>query len=239
VHLFQRYDEEDGRLHGLTRLLLAGLLLFGLAGAGFWAGHLWSTSSSQAPSADSGSPNVRWPGATRTESSVPMGYSRSRAGAVAAATNYGTLLSGPLLFDLPNLRAAERVVYAPSSRERLMAEVERGLASWNNESQFLTNVQKGVLFGIKSIPVAYRVESYSDDQTAIQIWRLWVVGLQGAMTATESWSTTAFMLQWKQDWKVVDLQSTPGPTPQLGQQPLQGNDLPDQLRGWQEYQHAG
>jgi hypothetical protein len=239
MQLFQGYDEEEGRLRGLTRPLLAGLLLFGLAGAGFWAGHLGATSSSRAPSTVSGSANVRWPGATRTQSSVPVGYSRSLAGATAAATNYGTLLSGPLLFDLPNLRAAERVVYAPSSRDRLMTEVERGLASWNNETQILTNVEKGVPLGIKSIPVAYRVESYSDDRTAIQIWRLWVVGLQGAMMATESWSTTAFMLQWQQDWKVMDLQSTPGPTPLLGQQPLQGNDLPDQLRGWQEYRHAG
>jgi hypothetical protein len=239
VHLFQDHEEEDGRVRGLTRLLLASLLLFGLVGAGFWAGHLWATPPGQATSDVSGSVNLKWPGATRTESSVPVGYSRSRAGAIAAATNYGSLLSGPLLFDLPGLRAAERVVFAPSSQERLMAVMERGLASWNNESQILTDVEKGVPLGIKSIPVAYRMESYSDDRTAIQIWRLWVVGLQGAMTATESWSTTAFMLRWQQDWKVVDLQSTAGPTPQPGQQPLQGNDLPDQLRGWQEYRHDG
>jgi hypothetical protein len=173
------------------------------------------------------------------ELGVPVGYSRSRAGAVAAATNDGTVLSSTLLFDLPKLRAVERMIYAPASRERLMAEVEQGLAMWNNESKILTNAQKGVPLGVKSIPVAYRVESYSDDLAAIQVWRLWVVGQQGAMTATESWSTTAVTLQWQQDWKVLDLQSTPGPTPQLGQQPLEGNDLPDQLHGWQEYRHAG
>jgi hypothetical protein len=158
---------------------------------------------------------------------------------VAAATNYGTVLSGPLLFDLPNLRRAERVIYAPSSQERLTAQVEHGMALWNDQTQVLTNVEKGVPLGLRSIAVAYKVESYDQERVVILVWRLWVIGEQGAMTPTQSWTTSTFTLEWQQDWKVMDLQSIPGPTPQLGQEPLQSKDLPAQLKGWQEYRHAG
>ncbi|MEA2668777.1 MAG: hypothetical protein QOJ33_1711, partial [Chloroflexota bacterium] len=93
---------------------LVAVLLLGLA---FWVGR------SNAPTARTGA--VATPatsagaGAARIQDGVPVGYTRSQAGAIAAATNYTQALSGQLLLQPDQYRAAILAVAAPEAKDKL------------------------------------------------------------------------------------------------------------------------
>ncbi|HSR22898.1 MAG TPA: hypothetical protein VLW53_05060 [Candidatus Eisenbacteria bacterium] len=179
-----------------------------------------------------------WLGASQLVAGAPVGYAHSEAGAVDAATNYQRLLVGPLLATPPRYREAERVIFAPAARDKLMATTEQVLAGLQEQTQLLSNASKGVPVALIAVPVSYRLDSYDGNHAAVSLWWVWVVGQQGAMVPIQAWVTSIVTLAWLGDWRIEAIDSANTPVPVLTQDVTQSKDLPEQMHGYREYGHV-
>ncbi len=191
------------------------------------------------PPAASSNPPAQLAGATRMNGDVPVGYARTRTGAVAAATNYSAVLAGPLILEPARYRAAESVIASPSAQAQVRAEGELAIAAVDDSTRAVTEAQRGGRVVVRYMPIAYRIIAYDAGRATVDIWGLWLVGEQGLLTPTETWSTRTVVLEWTgRDWKLTDSSTSPGPTPQVGQQATRTSELPTQLTDFEEYAHA-
>jgi hypothetical protein len=178
-------------------------------------------------------------GAARMNGDVPVGYARTREGIVAAATDYSAVLAGPLILEPGRYRAAEDVIASPSARASVRAEGEQAVAAVDESTRALTEAQRGVRVVVRYTPIAYRLNAYDRSRGTVSIWALWLVGEQGLLAPTETWSTRTIVLEWiGGDWKLASSNTSAGPTPQLGQPATQAAELPPQLTDFEEYAHA-
>jgi hypothetical protein len=178
-------------------------------------------------------------GATRMNGDVPVGYAKTREGAIAAATDYSAVLAGPLILNPDRYRAAERVIATPSARDRIAAEGEQAMAALNDTTRAISAAARGVRVAVRYTPIAYRVTADDAGRVSVSIWGLWLVGEQGLLPPTETWSTRTVVVVWiGGDWRLADSSISPGPIPQPGQQAAQSSDLPPQLTNFEEYAHA-
>jgi hypothetical protein len=206
----------------------------GLLSSGVFLGRLSATT----PVASSRPPTLLV-GASRMEGDVPVGYARTREGAVAAATNYSGLLAGPLILNPDRYRASERAIAAPSARARVTAEGEQAITAVNDSTQAVAEARRGGHVVVRYTPIAYRVTSYDASRATVSIWGLWLVGEEDLLAPTQTWSTRNLDLEWSGgDWRLAGSGASPGPAPQLGQQATQSPELPSQLIDFEEYQHA-
>ena len=216
------------------RLLLMIVLTLGLVGASALFGRL----SAPAPS---GSPRLpaQLAGATRMNGDVPVGYAQTRGGAVAAATNFSAVLAGPLVLEPDRYRAAERVIATPSAQARVAAEGEQAITAVDGGTQAIAEARRGVRVAVRYTPIAYRVTAYDIGRATVSIWGLWMVGEQGWLAPTQTWSTRTVVLEWTGgDWKLARSSTSPGPAPQLGQEAARTAELPPQLTDFEEYAHV-
>lgn len=76
----------------------------------------------------------------------------------------------------------------------------------------------------RAMPAGARVLAASDDEAAVAVWTLSLLGIAGAGSPTpvqETWSTEVVQLaRHDQSWRVSSLSSAPGPTP------IASNQLP-------------
>jgi len=178
-------------------------------------------------------------GATRMDGDVPVGYAQTRDGAVAAATNYSAVLAGQLILEPGRYRAAEAAIAAPSAHTEVTAEGEQAMAAVDASTRALTEAGRGVRVVVRYTPLAYRLAAYDAGRATVSIWGLWLVGEQGLLSPTETWSTRTATLEWiGGDWKLTSSSTIPGPTPQPGQQAAPTAELPPQLTNFEEYVHA-
>jgi hypothetical protein len=233
--------DREGLLSTRSLRLVAGVLAaFVLVAAGVMAGRSSVTRPTSGGTA-AAAPVVHvpgWPGASTLVAGAPVGYAHSQAGAVDAATNYQLLLAGPLLTTPARYREVERVIYAPATRDRLMAVAERGLATLQEQTQILSNASRGVPVALIAVPVSYQVDSYDGDRATVSLWWMWVVAQQGAMAPVEEWVTSIVTLDWLGDWRIEDVSRGDVPVPQQTQAATQSKDLPDPMHGYREYGHV-
>ena len=215
-----------------------GLIALVILGLGFLVGRASAPKAATSPSAGSATASAA-PGASRVENGVPVGYQRTQVGAVAAATNYTQALSGALLLEPDQYRAAVGTVAAPESKSKLLQDAETSLAAEQNNLQLVTLAHRGVKVAISSYPLAYHVNNYSPTVAELSIWTVSIVGEDGQLAASQAWNTMTVDLEWTNgDWKETSVGSTPGPVPVLGQGPVQTKDLPQQLSSYQLYRYA-
>jgi hypothetical protein len=175
-------------------------------------------------------------GAARMNGDVPVGYARSRDGAVAAATDYAAVLAGPLILHPERYRAAERVIAAPAALGRVTAEGEQAIAAVGA----ITRARNGAQVVVRYTPIAYRVVAYDASRATVGIWGLWLIAESSLLAPTQTWSTRTLVLEWTGgDWRLAGAEARPGPVPQLGQQPAPTAGLPAELTDYEEYDHAG
>jgi hypothetical protein len=159
---------------------------------------------------------------------VAVGYDRSEDGAVAAATTFAGVMSGPS-GDVGAYRAAMGTLAAPDWKARADE-----LAS--NAISFLRS-RYGDGGSISFQPIRYKVDHYSDDAATVQLWGVVVATGPKVQRLEESWITGTIRLSWIQDdWRVSGQDSKAGPTPRL----LAGQDATpaDELNDFQGYGRA-
>lgn len=206
-------DDDRGRQTGLA-LLVAAVALLGL---GMWIGRASAPDAEPpaAPPADrtddddgaaTGAP-VDWPGPTDTEDGVPVGYARTREGAVAAAVNYDRTWNGAYGDRLAEVLD---VIAASDAREDLRAGMEARSAR-TVEGMGLDVAHPD--FAARIGYCGYVVDAFSRDAATV---RLWAAGHMvdprvGGLDA--GWGTTTIDLVWEDsDWRLTAFQTAEGPT---------------------------
>lgn len=157
-------------------------------------------------------------GASRTEAGVPVGYSRTQAGAVAAATNHLVAFTQPRMFQ-PLVRTQVLTVLAgPERAPDLIRSVDPGMQRAAQTLQVDPSTGSSSMGQLVSrlVPVGYKVVFYSDGRARIAIWGTSLAGVAGASSSVpvvNSWATDTVDLEWDGDWKWAGFVESDGPTP--------------------------
>jgi hypothetical protein len=183
------------------------------------AGAGTSTPATAVPGTAQASGERVWSGRIRG-GLVPVGWARSEAGAVGAATNYTAVLSSEALFDAAKRRLAVEAIAAPEARARLQRELD---ATARTVAEALTRgagAKAGAALDpdkviFQTIPVRYRVERYDGARARIAIWTTGVGGYQdSSLPVQEAWGVTTVELKWiDKDWKETSATVQDGPVP--------------------------
>lgn len=168
-----------------------------------------------------GNPTVLPPiaGATRMVGLVPVGYPRSPAGAVAAATNYLTTLQGKPILDDRQRRMIITAVAAPGTTDALTASIEPGVRQIKTGLDLDAQGQpaNGGVLTMRSGLWAYHVDAYQAGAASISIWYESIVGIAMANSrfpVQATYSTITVRLVWAaDDWKWAGQTEVSGPTP--------------------------
>ena len=163
-------------------------------------------------------PEAVGPGPARELDGAPTGFTRTTAGARAAAIAYTATLSQRLLYlDPEDAEAAVRAVAADASADTLAGDALDGLEAARTPLAEGT----GATWWIVE-PLAAKVEAYATDRARLSVWLVRVLSRQGVVVPQASWVTETVELVWEDgDWRLWSDTSTPGPTPVLD-----GSDLP-------------
>jgi hypothetical protein len=164
------------------------------------------------------------------------GSTHTSAGAVAAAGAGLVVLGGETVLDPAKLSTTLDQIAARSARADLQAaytQAESGL-----RTKFgLSGEPKPVVI-VRTVPLGYRVESFTRKRAVVSVWTLAVLGSGATFDPVASWRTQTVTLVWENHgWKVTSFGSANGPTPGLaaGQQPSAPADLFTSIPTMREY----
>src|SRR6266516_4419897 len=115
------YASNPGAPRPRRRLALAAAAALAIFGLGLLIGALAfrTTGRSSSPTTATTSSGRAGAGPTTVVNGVPVGYARTRPGAVAAATEYVTLLSGSAVLENAKIQAILEQIVAPKALPEL------------------------------------------------------------------------------------------------------------------------
>src|SRR3984893_10144573 len=170
---------------------------------------------------------TNWPGATRMNGDVPVGYAHTSAGAIAAATNYGQAAE-PFLLQPARYRTALAVIAVPSDKEQMLAQADLDITNLESYTGALTNASRGVREVIRTIPVTYQVQAYTPSRAVVEIWEVLVMAEDKVLGPTQTWALATVVLEWVAgDWHESTATTVrAGAIPHLGQSTTLDTSLP-------------
>jgi hypothetical protein len=238
-----RYDDDINRRSRWLKIgggALAGVVLLA---AGFGVGRLSAPVAGSGGQQHASVSGQSGPGPTRVENGVPVGYAHTPEGAVAAATNYLTVVDGQLITQPDKYRAAIDALAAPASQPSLRRNAEKDMKVLQDGVGLLSYAQQGRQVIFRAMPLAYHVDRYDGRESQVSIWAEGFIGVDGALSVRESWTTSSVTVSWTgTDWKLVSIApptaASQGPAPMTGQPQVQTADLPTQLKTYRSYQHV-
>ncbi|MGP3951257.1 hypothetical protein [Streptomyces sp. 7N604] len=200
-------------------IIFGAVLLIGMLLMLFGGGGKQDQGSSQSPGATPASQaGGSGPGAkARTvKNGVPVGYPRTKDGAVAAAVNYQTARSSPGYFTDEAQR--HQVLQTVMSRAALPGQLEQDDTATKAMLAALgVTAKTAPEMVMRSAPIGTRVSAFSSDTATVNVWMSEIVGVpseKSAMPVSGTWSTYTLILQWQDsDWKVATINRADGPTP--------------------------
>jgi len=170
-------------------------------------------------------------GPTRTVDGIPVGYERSREGAVAAALTYGRVVGEPAF--VTDRRRRGRILARIATDEFARRYERAGAGALAQLAS--TPLYRGLSQGERAIwtgaPLGYRVERYSEDEAVVFTWGVAVLGSTAA-NPQAVFSSSEGLLRWDGgDWKLAGGTDRVGPIPALpeGARPSSGSDFTGRL----------
>ena len=177
-------------------------------------------------------------GATRTVAGVPVGYPRTREGAVAAMAAYGQALADPRV-EINDRRRTEVVAAVGTARyARSFQNAEAGFAALRGGpvGQALGRGARAVFL---AVPVAYRVVSFDRSRAVIVSWSVAIAASDTGIEPRAGWDTTTTTAVWEHgDWKVDQAQNRPGPIPAQNDDPSSAAAFIQGLEGMRALHHV-
>jgi hypothetical protein len=180
------------------------------------------------------------PSPSRVVDGVAVGYPHTEAGAVASLLADGQTLSDPHVLLNASRRAQVLSLIATSQYAQTFAG-SGGQALSQAERQ--TALGRGIASGAQtvflSVPVAYKVLSYSPQAIKVAGYGVSVVANDQGLSPRATWATSTTTAVWQDgDWKVASATSTDGPTPALTNQPSAAGQFLNALSGASEVHDA-
>ncbi len=180
-------------------------------------------------------------GPARTDAGVGVGWSHSRAGAAAAATEYTRVLGGALLFDDARRHQAVAALAAPRAKAALLHasdEAARLTRKGLRVPAGAAGAQQAVMV---TVPVGQNVERYDDKRARVAILTTGLAGSVSGIPVSQGWGVTVVDLEWvAADWKQVAVSSRPAAIPMVptDEVPSSFTQFLEQTRQFKEYDYA-
>ena len=169
---------------------------------------------------------------------VPVGYARTREGAVAAMAAYGQALADPRV-EINDRRRAEVVAAVGTARyARSLQDGAAGFAAMRDGpvGQALGRGARAVFL---AVPVAYRVLSFDGSRAVIVSWSVAIAASDTGIEPRAGWDTTMTTAVWEHgDWKVDQAQNRPGPVPAQHNEPSSAASFIQGLEGMRALHHV-
>lgn len=157
-------------------------------------------------------------GPTSTKDGVPIGYARTRAGAVAAASNFEQVRSGPLLLRPEAYKRAIETMASESWGSEGTETAAKDSSTIENEFGPGALIENSVL--------RYRIENFTRDRADVSVWLVSVIQPESG-SPVQIWSTVKYTLLWEDgDWRVSDTELVDSVVPAPYQSPSTTTDSP-------------
>ena len=151
---------------------------------------------------------------TGTVVTAPRGYTRTPAGAAAAAGAYVAALGGRAILEPARMRETLERIASPSALHGLERAYAR--AGAQVRSRFGMHGEPKPVVILRSAPVGYRVERFTPPLAVVAVWDVGIVGSGANVDPQASWRTEQVTLLWDgRTWKAAGFRSASGPTPPL------------------------
>lgn len=162
---------------------------------------------------------------------MEVGFSRSEAGARAAAMSYATASQRWLYMSDAEIEAAIGAIAAPSASVRFADEVVGEIAVARDG----LSASPGRVWWIVR-PLATRVDAYTEQRARVSVWTVTVLSAADVALPQADWLTVTVDLEWHAgDWRVAAVDDEPGPTPMVGvrDEPWMPEAFDDALDGFE------
>jgi hypothetical protein len=146
---------------------------------------------------------------------VPVGYARSPRGAAQAVARYQQALADPPILRLAVLRQRIRVIATPDYASTMLRVNTPG-ANRIAAGPIGDGLAHGIRTIYSTVPIGYRVESYSPTRARILTWGFTLLGNASAVEPEAYFGVAHTDLVWRNaDWKIAGTRSGFGPTPRV------------------------
>ncbi len=179
-------------------------------------------------------------GPSRTLDGVGVGFERSRAGAAEAVASYQRAFADTAILRPGVLRTRIGVVATTDYAAQMLAANSPG-ARRIGSGPIGVGTREGLQTLYASVPVGYRVESYSGHEARVLTWGFTLLGNAGAVEPGAYFGLAHTTLIWREgDWKIARVRSGFGPTPKIetGGERLGGYDVLALAQGLKSYGSA-
>lgn len=226
-----RHERRGRGLVGVAVIAALALLAIGIA-----IGSRVTSSPTPVVSTPAVSPDTATAKPVRPQAASPI---RTRAGAVSAAARAITAFDGDVLLEPVRLRAVVSRIASRTSRVELIAAFSA--ASAQTRAQLAADTVPKPVIVLRSVPVGYRLESFSPEEATVSVWYVGVVGSGATVQPQQSWRTQVVDLVWEAgSWRVNSFASSAGPTPPLasGEVAQEPGDLFTAIPSFEGFDHV-
>lgn len=151
-------------------------------------------------------PAVVGPGPTSEENGVPVGYARTREGAVAAATNFALLSANDEVWTPQLFQLAMKTLATEEWREEAIDEATAGY-------EYVVE-RFGAEADISGAAIRYELLDFSSEAAVVKLWTVSVISGPEQSSVEEAWGTSLVRLVWANgDWRVDGTDNSSGPAP--------------------------
>jgi hypothetical protein len=142
-------------------------------------------------------------------SGIPVGYARTREGAVAAAVAYVSTGQAILGMAPAEVETAVRRMATGDAGEAILADTHARLAA---ARAALEGSDTPIEY--RQAALAVRVDAFSQERARVAVWNVGILSREGVAPPQAGWAISTFDLAWERnDWKVAAETIEPGPAP--------------------------
>lgn len=168
---------------------------------------------------------------------VPVGYARTEAGAVAAATGYLEAIGDKRAFSPEWRERAYRTIADPEVVDELLASVEQSYQRVDGELGLGdAAAYDGSVLAV-TVPVGYRVDSFDRDRATVTVWAAgWLTRLTGSQLPLRAQTSTMELVWLDEDWKLSEVTGIEPLDPPGIAAPVNAQTLAE-MRGFNAYEY--
>jgi len=225
------------------RIALTTAAAVAVAGSGFAFGRATATCTVTVTHVAPGAAPAATPSPTSSpvqpDTTVAGLTTHSSSGAAAAATVMAGILSGPTVTQADAYRSAVAAIAAPAHRDALLGRADQLVAAVDAQLGVVSASAQGSTVAVRTVPVSWHLDSYTDSAASVRIWAVGLVGEDGSLPATAVWASGVFDVEWTDaGWRLDDVRTVSGPVPQTQQQATVTVALPPEIGSFPEYRHV-
>jgi hypothetical protein len=176
---------------------------------------------------------IAGPGPGRIVAGVPMGFTRSEEGAVAAASAFSKAVDAAL-FATPSDRRKTLAAMTTEEARRQVTEATERIARVVAKGYGLPQSARKVVS--RGAVLGYRVARYTTDSAEVELWGVGIAGRAGGPNPKSGWGTSTVELRWVGgDWRLAGvIEARDGPTPEATGSPTPAAQFVNEARSFRE-----